>query len=1375
MDFNHCHSNLRAFYRYALAIFFFALALALRFWLLPVEDGLKFITFYPTLVICFYLCGIGPGILMTLLSASVDYYIFTPPYWQFTHHSGNELQVGVYLIGASLIGLIVSRMNEYVAASEKMQSDLLESEQRYLSILEDQTELICRFSMDGTLLYVNQAYCRFFGKERDALIGKSWHPDAFSEDIPLITAKLNTLTPSNPIVTIENRVVSADGSLRWGQFVNQAFFTADGTLKEMQSVGRDITSQKQMETENLELYKRLAQISARVPGMIYQYKLRPDGSACIPYTSEAIRDIFRLAPEEVKQDASAVFSTLHPDDSDGVFDSIRQSAASLQVWKYEFRVRFPDGCERWLYGNALPNREEDGSTLWHGFITDITEQKQTEIALQFESEKNQVLLRNASDGIHILDSNGNVVEASDSFCAMLGYSRTEVIGMNVCQWDTELNPEEVIQVVRQQFEQPVRSQFERRHRRKDGSTFDVEISGYPLKLDGQRLIFNSSRDITERKEASEKIRFLLTEQKAILESDLIGIAKTKDRLITWANPRIEKMFGYEPGELIGKSTRLLYLDEAAYETVGAEAYPLLGLGEIYRSELENVRKDGRHIWTDLRGVNLGTFTGESLWTFLEITERKAIEQLETYRGKVLELLATEAPVEDILNAIVRGIENMEPAMLCSILNSDAEGRHLNLGAAPSLPDFYNTAIQGLEISPGAGSCGTAAYTGKRVIVEDIQTHPAWTLYKDLAAKANLGSCWSEPILSSSNRVLGAFAIYHHQTSTPTAKDIVVIETAAKLAAIAIEQKLTREELIHHREHLEELVKKRTLDLQAVHAQLLDTQFAMEMARIGIRWVDTETGQIVYSNQYAAEMLGYSIEDMLTMRIQDFDPNFPIKKLQPMIESIRRNGYGQVETLNKTKDGRDVPVDISFYYLPKREQSPARLIGFITDITSRKEAELALRQAKLEAESASQAKSNFLANMSHEIRTPMNGIIGLTDVLMQMQLTQAQRRMLSTIQNSSLSLLAILNDILDFSKIEAGKLEVECIPTPLRQVIEELWQLMGVEASRKNIQLELHIDAELPDWIFSDPMRLRQILFNLLSNALKFVEMEKGKVSMHVLPFRSPDGQNKLQFRVIDNGIGIHQDMVGKLFQAFTQADESTARNYGGTGLGLSITQRLVELMQGVIRVKSSPGFGAEFIVELPLQVVPSDQLPLVSHNRQGGALLAKANHSPATTPNSHPISLSATPVAETLASHRLILVVEDNEINREVMYEQLGLLGYAADMAEDGEVALAMWRSGRYALLLTDCQMPKLDGYRLATAIREEEPIGIHRPIIGVTANAMRDERERCLESGMDDMLSKPFRLDQLSSLLRQWLPLAKEALKTVADDAYPDIRSQRR
>ncbi len=443
-------------------------------------------------------------------------------------------------------------------------------------------------------------------------------------------------------------------------------------------------------------------------------------------------------------------------------------------------------------------------------------------------------------------------------------------------------------------------------------------------------------------------------------------------------------------------------------------------------------------------------------------------------------------------------------------------------------------------------------------------------------------------------------------------------------------------------------------------------------------------------------------------------------------------------------------------------------------------EVLVAQRTIDLENANQAKSRFLANMSHEIRTPMNGVLGMIDILQTTALSREQHRMLGTVHDSALSLLGILNDILDFSKIEAGKLELELLPTHLRGVCEGVAQLMSVAAQAKKLTLSVEMEPDLPEWMLCDPTRLRQVLLNLLGNAVKFTsnaDNRTGEVLLTVEKCGLPDGSAGVQLRIRDNGIGMSPQNLNQLFQPFTQADASTARNFGGTGLGLSITQRLVELMGGTISVTSTLGAGSEFTVLLPLQPCepgPAEHdshfgagLPMVvqtdASGRETGRFLdARKTPRAAASATAGVAGTAATP------GMGLILLAEDNETNRDVMRQQLGLLGYALEEAHDGQIALAMWRTGRYALLLTDCEMPHMDGFELSAAIRHEEPPGVRIPIIAVTANAMQGESQRCKDHGMDDYLTKPLRMHALAEMLAKWMPSVSADASTPTRVAAP-------
>ncbi len=557
-----------------------------------------------------------------------------------------------------------------------------------------------------------------------------------------------------------------------------------------------------------------------------------------------------------------------------------------------------------------------------------------------------------------------------------------------------------------------------------------------------------------------------------------------------------------------------------------------------------------------------------------------------------------------------------------------------------------------------------------------------------------------------------------------------------------------DELGHVAQNLSDLVEKVRLREEQMR-QLESQRFEVlveNLPGVAFRWLGPEQRTFEFVSPAVAELCGYPADSFLGPQAKSFRALIQAEDwarqgevVQAAIAS-RQHWEIQYRIAHSNGTSRWVLERGQALY---DEQGKVKYLDAIAlDITALKGALEDLRasrqeveEARRRADAANQAKSDFLANMSHEIRTPLNAVIGLTHLALDTSLTKRQRGYLLRVQGSAKHLMGLINDILDFSKIEAGKMSLERVEFQLREVLQECFDLLEAKAHEKGLVIRHSLASDVPDCLIGDPLRLLQVLLNLMNNAIKFTE--QGSVTLKIQVQDIALHQVRLLFEVLDTGIGMDQETIGRLFQSFSQADTSTTRKYGGTGLGLAISQSFIEMMGGEIQVDSTPGQGSRFYFSLQLT---RGQKPEPSF--QSSLELPKA-------------FLPAK-----------ILVADDNEINRQVAQELLEKVGLEVKLAEDGLEVLAELDNESFDLIFIDIQMPRLDGLETTARIRQN-PHWKNLPIVAMTAHALASDRERCLQAGMQDHISKPIEPAVLYRLLARFLPAAAaptQAAKELAE-----------
>ncbi|ELX13703.1 multi-sensor hybrid histidine kinase [Janthinobacterium sp. HH01] len=550
--------------------------------------------------------------------------------------------------------------------------------------------------------------------------------------------------------------------------------------------------------------------------------------------------------------------------------------------------------------------------------------------------------------------------------------------------------------------------------------------------------------------------------------------------------------------------------------------------------------------------------------------------------------------------------------------------------------------------------------------------------------------------------------------------------------------------------LEMRIATRTRELTSSMQQLGDSQAKLQTI------VDTAldavvrmdlAGRIVGWNTQAERIFGWSRDEALGLALDKtiIPPRYRYDHRRGMQRYMAGGGGGvldaRIEVVALRRSGEEFPIELAITQVKSEGQDSYEFCAFIRDISDRREREQKLVNANVMAEAANIAKSEFLANMSHEIRTPMSAVIGMAYLALRTEMTPKQHDYISKIHRAALSLLGIINDVLDFSKIEAGRLDIESIPFMLEEVLANVSSVTAQRATDKHLRYLVSVAPDVPRHLVGDPLRLGQVLINLVNNAVKFTAEGELELRCEVLPAAAQEGMAALRFSVRDTGIGMTQQQKAKLFRAFSQANGSTTRHYGGTGLGLSISQQLVRLMGGRIDVESEPDHGSTFHFHLLLPL--SDAAAV--------AVQAAVHHGPVGD-----LTLHASP-----RRAARVLLAEDSPDNQDVTLELLELQGIAVDVVGNGREALERLQAAgpdTYDLVLMDLGMPVMDGHETVRLLRQDSRFN-ELPVIAVTSHALAGVQAQCLEEGMQDYIAKPVDPQRLYSVLSRWLGLSMRAI----------------
>lgn len=997
------------------------------------------------------------------------------------------------------------------------------------------------------------------------------------------------------------------------------------------------------------------------------------------FWDDSMYRLYKIKPDEFEGIYNEWLKRLHPDDLERMNGEINAALSGVKDFNTEFRIVWPDGSIRHIGASGKVTMDEYGKPLYlTGINFDITERKTTEQELKEHEENFNEFFAFSPDFIFITDEFGKIIYVNSTVLGRLEYSETEIKGKSLLELHPESRREDAKNALLRMMD-GIQETCEIPLVTSTGREIFVESRISKGRWNGRAAIFGTSRDVTDRKFAEDALKESEELFRGFASSSTLGFAiGTLSGQLVYANNAVLK--------ITEEDSEISFLSKKFYDYYLSE-----DAAKLENEILPSVRKKGR--WFGelplLTAKNKLIYTEQSIFLIHDLSGKP-----KTYGNIITDISGrkrAEADLREKTEELARYFSNSLD-MLC-IADVNGIFRRLN----PEWEKSLGYAISELE--------------GKNFLA---YVHPD-DMESTLAAVSNLKD--GRNVISFTNRYLCKDGSYRwiEWRSTPVGE---VIYAAARD--------------ITGRKQIEEELKKKDRYQRA----LLDN-FPF------LVWLKDKEGRFLSVNKPFAEAAQKGATEEITGKT-DFDvwPNelaeSYLKDDQAVMDSLHAKNLEELVAVH------GVPTWFETYKSPVLSANGELFgtVGFARDITYRKEAEEESREAnrKLEAaihranemaaqaEQANIAKSEFLANMSHEIRTPMNGVIGMTGLLFETELSDAQRRYAEIIKTSGEALLSLINDILDFSKIEARKIELEFVDFNLLEFMGSVVDILSAKAVGKKIYLNYNIVHGTPLILKGDHHRLRQIITNLVGNAIKFTE--KGGVSIRVYHVSRSGQTAVIKFEIVDTGIGITGNKIEKLFSPFVQADGSITRKFGGTGLGLAISKSLVELMGGSIGVESTSGEGSRFWFTTPLEVLDFPE------NSMGGNIQGKAD--------------IAKP--DQVYKDMRALVVDDNEVNLAVALGILEKLNCPAESAPDAETATKMLRLLQYDIVFMDIQMPDMDGVTATGIIRKMPAPLCNIPVIAMTAHAMKGDKERFISAGMNDYVSKPVSPDDFRLLLQKWV-----------------------